>query len=340
MTGQIILAPWVRRFLMEHLVTERNLARNTQRSYRDTLRLLLPFVAEQAHKPIDRLAVTDLSPERIRQFLLDLEQQRHCGIATRNQRLAAIHSLAHFLGLHSPELLEWCGQVRAIPFKKATSQAITYLEKAEMDGLLAAPNCTTAQGRRDHALLLFLYNTGARADEAAQLKIADLAFSTTPQRDHSSVLIRGKGNKTRRCPVWSQTVRELTPLVQGRDSNEHVFLNRRGQPLTRFGIHTMVERHTNKVLEQMPSLKTKRVSPHTIRHTTATHLLRAGVDINTIRAWLGHVSINTTNIYAEVDLEMKAKALALCEVQENTTSPTPVKRWRDDEQLMAFLHSL
>lgn len=340
MTAQSLLAPWVRRFLMEHLVEERNLSRNTQRSYRDMLRLMLPFIAAQAHKAVDKLAVTDLSAERIRQFLLDLEHQRHCGIATRNQRLAAIHSLAHFIGLQSPEHIEWCGQVRAIPFKKAASPAITYLEKTEMDALLAAPDCTTAQGCRDHALLLFLYNTGARADEAAQLTIADLAFANAPQRDHSWVLIRGKGNKLRRCPIWSQTVKELMPLVQGRSQSEHVFLNRCGQPITRFGIHTMVERYAKRVCAQIPILKTKRVSPHTVRHTTATHLLRAGVDINTIRAWLGHVSINTTNIYAEVDLEMKAKALATCEIQENTTSPTPTKRWRDDEELMAFLHSL
>lgn len=340
MTPQTLLAPWVRRFLMEHLVAERNLARNTQHSYRDTLRLILPFIAEHAKKPIDKLAVTDLSAERIRQFLLELEQGRHCGITTRNQRLAAIHSLARFIGLQSPELIEWCGQVRAIPFKKATRSAITYLEKTEMDALLAAPDCTTAQGCRDHALLLFLYNTGARADEAAQLTIADLAFSNAPQRDHSWVLIRGKGNKLRRCPVWQQTVKELLPLVQGRSQREHVFLNRCGQPITRFGIHTMVERYAKRVCARIPTMKTKGVSPHSIRHTTATHLLRSGVDINTIRAWLGHVSINTTNIYAEVDLEMKAKALAHCEVRESSTTSSPTKRWRDDEDLLSFLHSL
>ncbi len=339
MTDHTPLAPWVRRFLLEHLITERNLARNTQRSYRDTLRLLLPFIAEQTHKKIDQLAVGDLTPEHIRQFLLDLEERRQCGIATRNQRLSAIHSLAQFIGLHSPEHLEWCRQLRAIPFKKATRPAIAYLEKTEMDALLAAPDCSTAQGRRDHALLLFLYNTGARADEAAQLTISDLAFAYAPQRDHSSVLIRGKGNKLRRCPLWSQTVKELTPLAQGRGPNEHVFLNRCRQPLTRFGIHTMVERYAKRVCERLTSLKTKRVSPHTIRHTTATHLLRAGVDINTIRAWLGHVSINTTNVYAEIDLEMKAKALAHCEIQESAV-PAPVKHWREDVELMAFLHTL
>lgn len=338
MTDLTLLAPWVRRFLLEHLITERNLARNTQRSYRDTLCLLLPFIAKQNHKAIDKLAVGDLRPEHIRQFLLDVEEQRHCGIATRNQRLSAIHSLAQFVGLHSPEHLEWCRQIRAIPFKKAPRPVIAYLEKTEMDALLASPNCSTVQGRRDHALMLFLYNTGARADEAAQLTIINLAIACAPQRDHSSVLIRGKGNKLRRCPLWSQTVKELMPLVQGRGSNEHVFLNRRGQPLTRFGIHTMVARYAKRVCEQLTSLKTKRISPHTIRHTTATHLLRAGVDINTIRAWLGHVSINTTNVYAEIDLEMKAKALAHCEIQG--IDAQPIKHWREDVELMAFLHSL
>lgn len=336
MTDHAQLGPRIRRFLLEYLISVRNLAQNTQRSYRDTLRLLRPFIARQVGKPIDQLAVTDLSAERIREFLSELEQERKCAITTRNQRLAAIQSLAHFIGLHSPEHLEWRASLRTIPCKKAPRSVITYLEKSEMDALLAAPDCATSQGLRDHALLLFLYNTGARADEAAQLTIADLALANTPDRDYSSVLIRGKGNKLRRCPLWPQTVKELTPLIQGRDPTQRVFLNRRSQPLTRYGIHALVERYADRVGAQIPSLKCKRVSPHMIRHTTATHLLRAGVDINTIRAWLGHVSLNTTNIYAEVDLEMKAKALAHCEVSDSS----PTKRWREDAGLMDFLRAL
>jgi integrase/recombinase XerD len=135
-----LLAPWIRRFLMEHLVHERNLARNTQRNYRDALQLLLPMIARRARKPIDRLAVTDVSANRVRQFLTDLEDERGCGIATRNQRLAAIHALARFIGLHAPELIDWCGQVRTVPFKKAPRSLVTYLEKPEMDALLAAPD--------------------------------------------------------------------------------------------------------------------------------------------------------------------------------------------------------
>jgi len=331
-----LLGPWIRRFLMEHLVSERNLARNTQRSYRDALQLLLPAIARRARKPIDRLAVTDVSADRVQQFLNELEEMRGCAIATRNQRLAAIHALARFIGLHAPEWVEWCGQVRLVPFKKGPRALVTYLEKPEMDALLATPDMTTAQGRRDHALLLFLYNAGARADEAAQVRISDLTLPQVPDRDLASVLIRGKGNKARRCPLWAQTVCELAELVQGRDPSEHVFLNRLGRPITRFGIHTLVERCAARAVKDVPSLATKRVSPHTIRHTTATHLLRAGVDINTIRAWLGHVSLATTNVYAEVDLEMKAKALASCEVGD----PGRGKPWREDVGLMGFLRNL
>lgn len=336
MTDTALLGPWVRRFLMEHLVGERNLAWNTQQSYRDALRLLLPFSASRLRKPIDQLTIEDLSADHIREFLQDLEIQRACSVATRNQRLAAIHSLAHFIGLHSPEHVGWCGEIRAILFKLAPQPLVTYLEKAEMDALLDAPESRTAFGRRDRALLLFLYNTGARADEVAHVKISDLDLGHTPGRDVSSVLIHGKGNKQRRCPLWTRTVNELSPLVSGRTSAENIFLNRSGQPLTRFGIHTLVERYAAQVARQQPSVAKKRVSPHTIRHTTATHLLRAGVDINTIRAWLGHVSITTTNVYAEVDLEMKAKALANCEVEMER----PHKHWRDDKGLMEFLRNL
>ena len=332
-----LLGPWVRRFLMEHLVSERNLAPNTQRSYRDAFQLLLPAVARRARKPIDRLAVTDVSADRVRQFLMELEEKRGCGIATRNQRLAAIRALARFIGLHAPELVAWCGQVRTVPFKKAPQALVTYLEKPEMDAVLAAPNPTTAQGRRDHALLLFLYNAGTRADETAQVRIGDLTLPLVPDRDLASVLIRGKGNKSRRCPLWAETVRELAPLVEGRDPSEHVFLNRCGRPITRFGIYALVKRSVARAEKEVPSLAAKDVCPHMIRHTTATHLLRAGVDINTIRAWLGHVSLATTNVYAEVDLEMKAKALANCEVAGKKKKGTP---WKEDKGLMEFLRSL
>ena len=330
------LGPWVRRFLLEHLIGERNLSVNTQRSYRDTLALLIPFAARQVHKKVDELTAVDLSERCVAAFLVDLEESRGCSTSTRNQRLAAIHALSHFVAIHSPEHIVWYGQIRAIPFKKCTSRPVTYLEKPEMDALLASPDLGTSQGQRDHLMLLFLYNTGARADEAVQILIGDLNLAQVPSRDLSWVKIRGKGNKERCCPVWPQTVKELIPAIEGRPSSEHVFLNRYGRPITRFGIHGLVERYTRRISANIPSVGAKRVSPHCIRHTTATHLLRAGVDINTIRAWLGHVSIETTNIYAEVDLEMKAKALAHCEIK----GAKPPRRWNEDNGIIAFLRKL
>jgi integrase/recombinase XerD len=331
-----LLSPWVRRFLLEYLVGERNLTRNTQMSYRDSLQQLLPFVGRAAHRRIERLRVEDVSPARVRAFLQDLEKNRGCGIATRNQRLAAIHSLARFIGLNSPEHLEWCRQIQIIAWKKVARPVVAYLEKDELDALLKAPDQRSAQGCRDYAVLLFLYNTGARADEVAHVRIDDLDLGSSANRDGSSVVLCGKGNKTRRCPLWRRTVVELLPLIGRRDSSQHVFLNRRGEPLTRFGIHAMVERYAAQIATKLPSVAKKRVSPHTIRHTTATHLLRAGVDINTIRAWMGHVCLSTTNVYAEVDLAMKAKALENCEVKNEK----PQKPYRKCPEIMEFLRSL
>ena len=257
-----------------------------------------------------------------------------CTVATRNVRLAAIHALARFIALHSPEHVAWCGELRAIPFKKTASSPLAYLDKAEMDALLEAPHRQTAQGLRDYVLLLFLYNTGARASEAAQVTVADLSLTSPP-----SVRLVGKGNRVRHCPLWMKTAQSLTPLIMNRARSEPVFRNRRQQPITRFGIRALVQRTVATASQHLPSLRDKLVSPHTIRHTTAVHLLRAGVDINTIRAWLGHVSLDTTNIYAEVDLEMKAKALARCDVPSDADE-TNETDWHNDPELMAFLQAL
>jgi site-specific recombinase XerD len=325
------LGPWGRRFLLAHLVLERNLARNTQRSDRDTLTVLLPFVSTQVKKAVDRLLIEDLSPAIVRQFLAHLEQNRPCTVATRNQRLGAIHPLARFLSLHSPEHRAWCHEMRAIPFKKTPKPTLGYLEKPEMDALLGAPAQRTDQGRRDYAVLLFLYNTGARAAEVADSQVGDLSWHGSP-----SVRLVGKGNKVRYCPLWATTVTVLSRLVDGRNAEEAVFLSRYRQPLTRFGIRTLVKRYADQASHQMPSLRTKSVSTHTIRPATAVHLLRAGVDINTIRAWLGHVSLDTTHVYAEIDLEMKAQALAQCEMPAASVA----KRWPQEPALMAFLKGL
>jgi integrase/recombinase XerD len=332
MTDKDLLGPWVRRFLLEHVVAERNLSRNTQVSYRDTLTLLLPFASASNGRAIDRMTVEDVSPAVVRQFLQHLERDRHCAGATRNQRLSAIHSLARFIGTRSPVHLSWCTELRSIPLKKTAKTMIGYLEKAEMDALLSQPDRHTALGARDHALLLFLYNSGARADEAACLPIGSLQLGTSP-----SVRILGKGNKLRMCPLWPKTSSLLTQLVTGRDVHDAVFLSRTHQPMTRFGIHRVVAHYATLAGKKVPSLIGKDVSPHMIRHTTAVHLLRAGVDINTIRAWLGHVSLDTTHIYAEVDMEMKAKALAAVDISGLPVGP---RGTATPPSLLAFLRQL
>lgn len=305
------LGPWVRRFLLEYLVAERNLARNTQVSYRDTLTQLLPFVSSQAAVQIERLAVHDVSADRVRAFLDHIERERDCGVVTRNQRLSAIHSLARFIGMRSPEHLAWCSEVRSVPFKKAAKTVIGYLDKPEVEALLRAPDRHTSLGARDHALLLFLYNSGARAAEAASLRVSNLQLGTSP-----SVRILGKGNKWRVCPLWPMTVAALRPLIAGLAADDLAFRGRTGEPMTRFGVHRIVTTHASTAAKQIDSMQGKRISPHSMRHTTAVHLLRAGVDINTIRAWLGHVSLDTTHVYAEVDLDMKAKALASVDITD------------------------
>ncbi|EEH4118483.1 tyrosine-type recombinase/integrase [Salmonella enterica] len=332
MNNQNLLGTWIRRFLLEYMVTERNLSHNTQVSYRDTLVQLLPFASGLVRKPIDKMKVDDLSPAVIKLFLLNIEDDRNCSIATRNLRLSAIHSLARFIGRYSPEHIEWCSNVRSIPIKKKVISQVGYLEKPEMDALLVAPDRKTTLGERDYILLLFLYNSGARADEVARLTVDCLNLN-----EPASVRIYGKGNKIRLCPLWRKTALLLRSLISGCEVNDHVFRSRINKPMTRFGIHRIVTQYARIAAESISTIKDKRVSPHLIRHTTAVHLLRAGVDINTIRAWLGHVSLDTTNIYAEVDIEMKAKALACVDIPESI-STLPYKENRPS--LMMFLKKL
>ena len=293
------LAPWIKRFLLEYLPTDRNFARNTQHSYRDALRLFVIFASGTLHRKPDELLVEDLSADLVRRFMCHIEERRGCSVATRNQRLAALRTLATFVGERSPDR-------------------------------------TRRLGSRDYALLLFLYNTGARADEVAQLTVGDLRLHGPQEKSQSFVQLRGKGNKIRFCPLWASTTAVLKELVTRRAEQERVFLGRSARAMTRFGVHDIVTRYARIARGNRAGLRLKRIGPHTIRHTTATHLLRAGVDINTIRAWLGHVSIDTTNIYAESDLEMKAKALGMCETKLRQSR----KRWRDNPDLLKFLAQL
>lgn len=334
-----LLGPFVRRFLLEDVIADRNLSVNTQRSYRDAIRLLFGFIAERLATDPPRVTVEQVTAKVVRAFLTHLEEERGNSVASRNQRLTAVHSLFRFISLQVPELVEHATQIHAIPRRRASTPPMSYLEKSEIDALLAVPDRRRPQGRRDYALLLFLYNTGARASEVASTTIANLALGMPP-----SVRLFGKGRKIRVCPLWSHTAKALREHLDARMNGSHkapVFLNVRGQPITRYGIHALVVRTVERAMAMAPSLHTKRISPHTIRHTTAVHLLRAGVDINTIRAWLGHVSLETTNRYAVVDLEIKAAALETCAVRDSETDDNErIPNWREDSELMAFLTTL
>jgi site-specific recombinase XerD len=325
-----LMGPWIRRFLVEYVIGERNYSPNTQHSYRDTFRLLLPFAGKRSRCTVDRLPLNRITPKLVREFIRHLEQVRHCGPSTINQRLTAIRAWTRFVATNRPEHLEWSSQIQTVHLKKCAPPPVCYLEKTEMKALLAEPDRHDAQGFRDYALLLFLYNTGARASEASRLTVGDLDLAMP------SATLHGKGRKIRQCPLWKVAAGALRAVVMNRSADQGVFLNRHGQSLTRYGVHILVKRYARRAAMKTPTLRAKRVGPHSIRHSTAMALLRSGVDINTIRIWLGHVSLQTTHIYAESDLKMKAKALARCEAPLVQSA----KRQSSEKGLMSFLRTV
>jgi integrase/recombinase XerD len=301
-----LLGPFVRRFLDE-VVTDRNLTINTQRSYRDSTQVFLRFLREHHGLDAGAVMVEQITAAVVRGFLVHLEDDRGNSPSTRNQRLKALHALFHFIASKIPELADHIAPIHAIPLRRSAAPPLAFLEKAEIDALLAVPDRGQAQGQRDHALLLFLYNTGARASEAAELTIGALSLAPGAA---CAVRLR-RGTRTRECPLWPETVEVLRRLLGARlggPPGTPVFHNVRGKPITRFGIHTLVARIAERAAQATPSLRAKRVSPHTIRHTTAIHLLRAGAPVDSVRAWLGHASLDTTSRYAEREAALRAPA--------------------------------
>ena len=325
------LGAWLRRFLLEYIVTERNLSRNTQSSYRDAFKLLLPFLSAKCRKSTDRLTIQDLTATRVREFLRHLETDRGCSPQTRNQRLSAIRCLARFVAREDPAHVAWSGQLRALQPKKSVQPSISWLTKEEMEAMLEVTDGNTFLGCNEHAFLLFLFNTGARVSEAVNLTIGDLQLGSR-NGHHPLVTLHGKGRKMRQVPLWEETVCVLEPLVYGRADSDPVFRNRCRQPFTRSGAYRIVERTAAKT----PALAGRQVTPHVLRHTTACMLLRAGVDLHTIASWLGHASLETTNMYAHIDVEMKREALALCDPLEPNQGPPP----NADKGVMDFLDEL
>jgi integrase/recombinase XerD len=337
MTDPCYLAPFVQSFFQDHLVCRKNVSRNSIQSYRDALKLLLGFTAEQRKRPATKLLVTDITEGIVVAFLTHLEKTRANSVQTRNHRLVAIRSLFDYIAAREPRFLDQCHHIATIPRKRgAVLPEIRYLEKEQMTALLGAVPKDSARGCRDYALLLFMYNTGARVQEVADTRVRWLTL-IAPYK----VELLGKGRKWRTCPLWESTAEQLRHLIEQRrcsaGQDDCLFVNRYGRPLSRSGIADIIQRYTNKAATTLPSLQDHRVTPHTLRHTTAMHLLQSGVEVNVIRSWLGHVSIATTNRYIEIDLAMKAKALAACEVN----SPGSGEATRDrSPDILAWLESL
>lgn len=296
------------RFFQEYLPTLRGMSRHTIANYRDSMILFLQFAARDSGRPIEALELSDLTADRMGRFLAALEAERHNSITTRNARLAAMHTFARFLIADHPEQMTALQQVLGIPFKRGAKAApIEYLEKKEIEALLGSIDRTTVSGRRDYALFALMFNTGARVQEIVDLRVRDLRLESPCQ-----VRFTGKGNRVRVCPIWPRTAQLLQHLVgqHARDPDEHVFRNQRGKPLTRFGVRYLLQRRIAAVVSRVPTLAGKHIHPHSLRHTTAVHLLKAGVDFATISQWLGHASLNTTMRYARADLDLKRQALA------------------------------
>jgi integrase/recombinase XerD len=306
------LANFIKRFFSHYLPTQKGLAVNTIMAYRDAIKLLLGYASDTLNKNVEQLGVEDINESLVLDFLDHVENTRGCSPRTRNARLAAIRALFGFMAREEPTLLLLVQTIRAIPLKRTEHKTVDYLEDKEMQALLNALDLTSRTGVRDKALLLLLYNTGARVSEIVQLKVTDLHLDGAAQLN-----LLGKGKKYRSCPLWPETLQALRDYLKQRTAKDPavqmLFLNANGSPVTRFGVRYIISQYAAKAQSQCPSLTAKTVTPHTIRHTTAMHLLRAGNDVNMVSYWLGHADINTTHIYLEIDMEMKRRMLQTTE---------------------------
>jgi site-specific recombinase XerD len=324
----------IRAFFYEWLVEQRNASGHTVRSYRDTWRLFLRFVAQRAKKTVAMITLADLTANEVAAFLRHAEQERGGTIGTRNCRLAAIRSFFNFVATRDPTFIDLCANVLNIPVKRAPLSEPCYLDPAEVAAILAQPSRSTLEGTRDHALFSFLYNSGARIQEALDLCPNAIRFDSP-----GCVRLTGKGRKERICPLWPETVLLLQNLLerQPRAPDQRLFVNRYGEPLSPSGVRFKLAAYVKAAAETVQSLRAKHVTPHSFRHATAVHLISAGIDVTVIRSWLGHVSLDTTNHYAKANLETKRKALERVSVPVTATHPPP---WKRDASLLAWLDSL
>jgi integrase/recombinase XerD len=325
-------ATLVREFFCLRLIAQQNASARTVSSYRDMFRLLLHFFAECRGRAPTALTLEDLDAPAVLAFLGYLEQQRGNSIRTRNARLAAVRSFLKYAAARAPACLPAVQRVLAIPMKRFQRPLLGYLTREEVAAILVAPDESNWSGQRDRVLFALMYNTGTRVSEAIGLRRADVTLS--PSR---TVRINGKGRKQRVIPLWGSTadcLRKWLPRI-GQEPDAPLFPNAHGCPLSRSGVEDRLQEAIRTASASCPTLKGRRISPHTLRHTTAMHLLQSGVDITVIAIWLGHESTETTHMYVEANLAMKEKALSRIEEM-----PSPSLRFRADDDLLRFLEGL
>lgn len=326
------LAPILEAFFTDRLMTQRGASAHTITSYRDTFKLLLGYLHEQTGKQPSQLDLTDLDAATIGAFLTHLETVRHNSAATRNKRLAAIHSLFRYAALQVPEHMHLISRVLAIQPKRTTTTVVSYLTSAELDAMLAAPDRSTWHGRRDHALLVLAAQTGLRVSELTQLTIDDVHLGAG-----AHISCHGKGRKDRCTPLTAHTVAVLAEWLAQRRApgTAPLFCTRSGTPMSSDAVSHLTSKYASMAATACPSLANKNVTPHTLRHTAAMTLLRAGIDITVIALWLGHESPTSTRIYLHADMALKERAIA-------RTSPpdTEVTRYKPSDTLLVFLEQL
>lgn len=321
-------------FFKSYLQNTRGASAHTVRAYRDALKLFYLFLASHKHKPLANLALEDVQSDAVLAFLDHVESQRGNSAATRNCRLAAVRSFVQHLLRQDVTRAGQYGRILAIRNKRALQRTPTYLEPEEARAVIAAVNRRCRNGERDHALLLFLYNTGARVSEALAVRPGDLRLDRPWQ-----VRLFGKGQKERICPLWSETVSALRRLIGTGRAEDTLFRNARGTPLTRDGVAYLLAKYVRLAAQNAPGLRKRHVTPHVMRHSCAVALLQAGVDVSVIRDYLGHASVATTSRYITTNLQMKRDVLESFWKRARLT-PAASKRWRPSPKLLAFLESL
>ncbi len=332
MTTRPQFSSLVQRFFTQHLCEHKQVSPRTVTAYRDTFRLLFRFIQDRTgHSPSD-LEISDLDAPAVLAFLDHLESARDNTPRSRNARLSAIRSFFKFASIHDVEHLAVVNRVLAIPNKRTARPLITFLTRSEMDAILETTDRETWLGSRDHALLLTMYNTGARASELTSLKCGQIAFGSP-----TMVHLHGKGRKDRSVPLWPQTSRVLQRWFQVLQANDNApaFPSVRSTALSADALDYLLQQAVAKAVKKCPDLSNKRVTPHVIRHTTALHLLQSGVDVAVIALWLGHESIETTHGYVEADLELKQRAL-----DKLTPALGKVSRFKASDSLLSFLAGL